>query len=120
MKLLIIIALIFSINANSQEGMSRTLDISTGGGRLLDDISTGGGRVAGGIELLKLERIEGTSKYELKNARPTVERFLGTSLRIDAAVKMLKLKVMTDFENISEITLKDGTVIKAEEILKGE
>lgn len=130
-KIVVTLALIISFNAQAQGigssgGGSMLNDISGGGGRtarVLTDIGSGGGgsgRLAGSIELLKLERILGTSNFELKDARPKVNGFLRSSLRSEKIIKMMKLKVMTDFNNISEITLKDGTVIKAEEILKGQ
>ncbi|MCO4755243.1 MAG: hypothetical protein KC478_12230 [Bacteriovoracaceae bacterium] len=120
MKILLMIAILSSISLQAQvRERVLTDDISGGGGRLLsDDISGGGGRIVGGIELLNLKRISGTTKYELKDARPTIKRFIERSGRADLAIKMMDLKIMADFKDIAEITLKDGTVLKAEELLK--
>ncbi|MCO4795313.1 MAG: hypothetical protein KC493_16460 [Bacteriovoracaceae bacterium] len=89
-------------------------DIHTGG-RVVDDIHTGG-RV---INLMKLERISGSSKFILKDARPMITNMMSTNGNADTVVRMMKLKLMADFKDIEEITLKDGTVLKAEDILRG-
>ncbi len=103
----------FIESVNAGDGSSRVLtDIGSGGG--------GSGRVTSGIELLKLERVSGTSNFELKDARPKINGFLNSNLRSDKIIKMMKLKIMTDFNNIEEITLKDGTILRADEILKGQ
>jgi len=107
--------------------------INTGGGgsvsAVLTDINGGGGtgrisnedsQTQGIIQLLKLERIVGTSKFELRDARPTLDSIVNGSKRPEMVAKMMKLKIMADFKDISEITLKDGTVIKSEELLLGK
>jgi hypothetical protein len=121
------ITFILMINLGySQESVSARIGIDAGGGgrfvnnsetRILGIDAGGGGRVAGGIEILRIERIKGTSRFELKDARTKVQAILENGRSTDMAIRLMKLKVMANFEEISEITLKDGTVLKAEEIL---
>ena len=119
MKIMIIM-MILSTGLMAQEGERRLVDDISGGARILD-ISGGGHAVPGiegKIELLKLDRISGTTKYKLNDARPAIKKLSGSMMRPDHIAKMLKIRVMTKLEDISEITLRDGTVIKVEELLK--
>ncbi|MBK26622.1 MAG: hypothetical protein CME70_21660 [Halobacteriovorax sp.] len=115
---------LLSISIYAQDETSVRVGIDTGGGgasRVLTGIDTGGGgRIAGGIELLKLERINNSNEVRLRNARPEIRSILNTNTRPETIVKMMKLKILADLKDIAEITLRDGTVLKTEEILKSE
>ena len=123
---ILILTFILTINLGfSQDTVSSRIGIDAGGGGHLVDnsetrvlgIDAGGGRVTGGIEVLRIERIKGTSRFELKDARSKVKAILENGRSSEMAIRLMKLKVMANFDDISEITLKDGTVLKSEEIL---
>ena len=89
---------------------SRALDISGGGGRLVNTDLT--------VRLMKVERQMDNTNIQLSDAVDVVKTHGRTSMSIGRLSKMLKLRVVAPLENIAEITLKDGTVIRAEDLLE--
>lgn len=139
MKYLLLILLVSS-SLNAQEsGRLLNGDISGGGGRSVGegastgsliaesegsralDISGGGGRFVNtdlSVRLMKVERSMEGSNIQLSDAVDVVKTHGRRSLSISRLSKMLKLRVVAPLESISEITLKDGTVIRAEDLLE--
>jgi hypothetical protein len=120
MKLTLVVCLIISSAVFSQEN-GRVLDggVSTGGGgsRVINgDITTGGGRFRN-IQLLKIKETS-AGNFSLDDARPMLRKVFENNVRPEITMRMMKIKVMADLNSISEITLKDGTVIKAEELIR--
>lgn len=112
-------------NGVGSGGGSRVVDggIGSGGGASrIEDISGGGGRfvnpdVRSIIQLMKVDRqVDG--KLQMSSALEDL-KLLGTSAAsIQRISKILQLRIVTPLNEISEITLKDGTVLKVEELLE--
>ncbi|MFT6069451.1 MAG: hypothetical protein ACJAT2_001268 [Bacteriovoracaceae bacterium] len=92
------------------DGGSRALDISGGGGRLVDTNST--------VRLMKVERRMEGSNIQLSDANDVIKTHSRSSMSIDRLSKMLNLRIVAPLGSISEITLKDGTVIRTEDLLE--